>query len=104
MLNHRFQDKVALVTGSSRGVGYAIAKRLLQSGAKVVITARGVNRLEESRKKLSQWGEVIALQGDVRKWEDARHMVESCVDHFGQLDILVNNAGLSMRGLFNDLE
>ena len=103
MKKDRFQGKVALVTGGSRGVGFAIAKQLLKSGAKVAITARGTDRLEDSREKLSQWGEVIALQGDVGIWDDARRMIEVSVQHFGRLDILVNNAGLSMRGLFNDL-
>lgn len=104
MIKNYFQGKVAIVTGSSRGVGFAIAKKLLQSGVRVIISARSAERLEESRKKLSQWGEVIAIQGDVKKWEDARHLVETSIEHFGRLDILVNNAGISMRGLFNDLE
>lgn len=104
MMRDRFQNKVALVTGSSRGVGYAIAKQLLEQGAKVVITARSAERLEESRKKLNEWGEVYAIPGDVKKWEDAKHLIEACTTHFGRLDILVNNAGLSMRGLFNDLD
>ncbi len=99
-----FKDKVALVSGGSRGVGFATASRLLSRGAKVVITARGETRLEESRARLQgQGGEVVAVAGDVGDWKDAERMVRGAIDHFGRLDILVNNAGVSMRGNFAEL-
>ena len=99
-----FKDKVALVTGASRGVGYATARALATRGARVVITARGERRLEESRKKLAELGaDVESVSGDVADWDDAQRMVRAATDRFGQLDILVNNAGVSMRGPFQDL-
>jgi NAD(P)-dependent dehydrogenase (short-subunit alcohol dehydrogenase family) len=98
-----FKDKVALVTGASRGVGLAMARSLCADGAKVVITARGKERLEAERKKLAEIGEVVSVCGDVGKWPDAQKMVDAALNNFGHLDILVNNAGVSMRGSFSDL-
>jgi NAD(P)-dependent dehydrogenase (short-subunit alcohol dehydrogenase family) len=99
-----FKDKVALISGGSRGVGFALASRLVGEGAKVVITARGEERLASSRAKLQErGGEVEAVAGDIGNWKDAERMVKRAVDHFGGLDILVNNAGVSMRGDFAEL-
>jgi NAD(P)-dependent dehydrogenase (short-subunit alcohol dehydrogenase family) len=99
-----FKDKVVLISGSSRGVGFALAKSMVEDGAKVVITARTEKRLLDSKKKLEDiGGEVEAIVGDVGKWEDCQKMVNAAVDGFGGLDILVNNAGISMRGHFDEL-
>lgn len=99
-----FQDKVALISGSSRGVGFATASALVERGAKVVITARGERRLAESEGKLRDMGgDVVSVAGDVGTWEDARTMVQTAVERFGRLDVLVNNAGVSMRGNFSEL-
>jgi NAD(P)-dependent dehydrogenase (short-subunit alcohol dehydrogenase family) len=104
MKSDYFKDKVALVSGASRGVGFALAKQLVESGAKVVITARGEKRLLDSAAKLKDMGgSVAAVTGDVGKWEDAEKMVKAAIDNFGRLDILVNNAGVSMRGKFAEL-
>jgi len=99
-----FHGKVAIVTGASRGVGFATAQELVLRGAKVVITARGEKRLLDSKAKLEAiGGEVMAVAGDVGKWDDAKRMVETAIGKFGRLDILVNNAGVSMRGRFDEL-
>lgn len=99
-----FDGKTALITGGSRGVGYATAKQLVSEGAKVVITARTKKRLEESRQKLIDLGgDVVSVVGDVGDRNDAEKMVQTTIDHFGRLDILINNAGISMRGKFTDL-
>jgi len=99
-----FEGKVALITGASRGVGFATASELVRKGAKVVITARGERRLTDSKEKLEAiGGEVAAVAGDVGKWEDAKKMVETAVARFGRLDFLINNAGVSMRGRFDEI-
>jgi len=105
MERNYFQDKVALVSGSSRGVGFATARELVKRGARVVITARGEKRLFESEANLKEIGGVVkAVAGDVGKWEDAQRMVQGAIDSFGRLDILINNAGVSMRGNFSELK
>lgn len=86
--------KVAIVTGSSRGIGRAIAERLGRDGANVVVTYVG-NR-EKAEEVVSaikaQGSEAIALQVDMRKISDVRSLFQKTVDRFGKLDILVNNA------------
>jgi len=99
-----FRNKVVLITGGSRGVGLALARRLCKEGARVVITARGEKRLLQSHKELSDaGGQVASVTGDVGDWVDAERMVQTALDNFGKLDVLVNNAGVSMRGDFADL-
>jgi NAD(P)-dependent dehydrogenase (short-subunit alcohol dehydrogenase family) len=99
-----FKDKVALISGASRGVGFATARALVERGSKVVITARGEKRLVDSKAKLVEMGgSVVSVAGDVSRWEDAERMVQVTIDNFGRLDILVNNAGVSMRGKFAEL-
>ncbi len=99
-----FSNKVAVVSGSSRGVGFALARALVERGARVVINARGRRRLEQSKSELLRMGgDVEAVCGDVSVWEDAQRIVQTAIDRYGQLDILINNAGVSMRGRFDRL-
>jgi 3-oxoacyl-[acyl-carrier protein] reductase len=86
--------KVAIVTGSSRGIGRAIAERLGQDGAKVVVTYVGNrDKAEEVVAAIEARGsEAIALQADMRNLEDVRSLFQQTLDQFGRLDILVNNA------------
>jgi len=101
---NEFQDKVVLISGSSRGVGFALAKELVKRGAKVVINARGNKRLDQAKSALQKiGGEVVAVCGNIGVWEDSQKMVEKTIDHYGRLDILVNNAGISMRSYFDKL-
>lgn len=91
------QDKVAIVTGASRGIGQAIAKSLAEAGAKVVCNY--VGNKEEAEKTLAlvkaAGGEGILMQGDVSNPDDVECMVKETVDTFGRIDILVNNAGIT---------
>ncbi len=99
-----FEGKVALISGASRGVGFATARKLVERGARVVISARGAKRLLDSEAKMVEiGGSVVSVTGDVGKWKDAEGMVQAAIDSFGRLDILVNNAGVSMRGKFAEL-
>jgi 3-oxoacyl-[acyl-carrier protein] reductase len=86
--------KVAIVTGSSRGIGRAIAERLGHDGASVVVTYAGnQDKAMEVVSKIQAHGsEAIALQIDMRKLSDVRDLFQKTVAHFGKLDILVNNA------------
>jgi 3-oxoacyl-[acyl-carrier protein] reductase len=86
--------KVAIVTGSSRGIGRAIAERLGRDGANVVVTYVGNQdkAFEVVSAIKANGSEAIALQVDMRKIEDVRNLFQKTLDHFGKLDILVNNA------------
>ncbi len=90
-----FTDKVAVVTGGSRGIGRAIALRLAAGGARVVVNYRGneaaANEVVAQIK--AQGGEAIAVQADVSRVEEAEALIEAARKAFGRVDILVNNAG-----------
>ena len=86
-------NKVALVTGGSSGIGLAIVERFLKEGAKVVITGRSKKRCEDARSQFEPSAAVAVVAGDVSKWCDVQKMVETTLNRFGRIDILVNNAG-----------
>jgi NAD(P)-dependent dehydrogenase (short-subunit alcohol dehydrogenase family) len=96
----RLKDKAAIVTGSSSGLGEAIAIEFAAEGAKVVVNAdRNVAGGEQTVKKIkAAGGEAIFVQGSVAKSADCKRMVQQALTAFGRVDILVNNAGLEIRG------
>jgi NAD(P)-dependent dehydrogenase (short-subunit alcohol dehydrogenase family) len=91
---HRFEGRVALVTGGSSGIGNATAKAFLKEGAKVAITARDAARLRTAERNLSGFGDTLAIRGDVSQPRDARRMVRETERRLGPIDVLVNNAGI----------
>jgi NAD(P)-dependent dehydrogenase (short-subunit alcohol dehydrogenase family) len=91
----RFDGRVAIVTGASRGIGLGIARRIVAEGGRVTITARGADALEAAVEELG--GADVAL-GVPGKADDAEHRaraVEATVESFGRLDVLVNNTGIN---------
>jgi dihydroanticapsin dehydrogenase len=87
----KLSGKVALVTGGSRGIGFATAKILSENGATVIITAKNQDRLDEAVTKISNSSGIAA---DIRKSSDVKNVVNKTIEKFGRLDILVNNAGM----------
>jgi len=94
------QDKVAIVTGASRGIGKAIAERLSQMGAAVVICSRSLESVSAVAEELrSEGANILPLQVDVSNVEAVDSMVKTAIDQLGRVDILVNNAGIVRDGL-----
>ena len=91
--------KVALVTGSSRGIGYAIARRLGRDGYRVVIVATGpIEKNQEALAKLTSENiEWHYVQCNIADHDDRLRLVAETVEHFGRIDVLVNNAGVAPR-------
>jgi NAD(P)-dependent dehydrogenase (short-subunit alcohol dehydrogenase family) len=95
-----FRDRVALVTGGSRGLGLLIAREMALAGARLAIVARDPEELDLARRELTAVGgqRVLALPCDVREREEAAWAVEATIERFGRLDVLVNNAGVIQVG------
>ena len=89
------QDKIAIVTGASRGIGAAIAVELASQGAKLVVNHRDSAAQAEAvvARIVAAGGQALAIQADVSVFADAQRLVKETLDHFGRVDILVNNAG-----------
>lgn len=89
----RLEGKVALVTGGSRGIGAAIAKRMAASGAKVVVASRKMEGLEEVAREIEAGGgEALAIAAHVGKTEDVDALIAKALERFGRIDVAVNNA------------
>ena len=97
-------QKVALVTGASRGIGAEVAKQLAAAGAKVIVNYAGdkdtatqvVNDIKQ------QGGDAIAIQADVSNSEQVRALFDNAIAHYGRIDVLVNNAGVMINSLIKD--
>lgn len=92
----RLSERVAVVTGGSRGIGRAIAHRLAEAGARVILCARSTDAAEAAAGQIrAAGGEAVGLQADVTRDADVRMLVETALSRFGRIDILVNNAGIT---------
>ena len=93
------QDRVALVTGASRGIGKAVARALAHEGAKVALCARNVEAVRQAADEISPGdGRVLGFRADVTDQGDVRSLVQTIVARWGEIHILVNNAGINARG------
>jgi 3-oxoacyl-[acyl-carrier protein] reductase len=103
-MSKKLEGKIALVTGGSRGIGAAIAKRLAADGAHVAITyAKDASAASAVVKAIEQGGgKAVAIQADAANVEAVKAAVEKTVATFGQLDVLVNNAGTAIPKTFEE--
>ena len=92
------KDKAAIVTGGTKGIGYAIAEALVRNGADVLICGRNRTDIQTAAEKLLKLGRVEAVSCDIRNEDHVRAMLEHCSASFGGVDILVNNAGVGYFG------
>lgn len=93
---NRLEGKVAIIVGSTSGIGKSIAELYAKEGAKVVITGRRKERGDEIVQEIaSNWGEAFFVQADISKEEDARKIIKETLEQFGKLDVLYFNAGIA---------
>lgn len=99
------KDKVAIVTGGSRGIGAAIALELAKNGAKVVINYNTRKELADRIvAEINEFGgDAYAIQADVSESNESAYLVQETINHYGKLDILVNNAGITRDSTFKKL-
>jgi len=99
----KLKDKVAIITGSARGIGKAIALRFAREGAVVVVNDVDFERAKEVVHQIkSQEGQALAVRADVSNQKEVEKMINSVYSKFGRIDILVNNAGIIKRGTIED--
>lgn len=106
MDSKKLSGKVALVTGSSRGIGRAIAERLSRDGAAVAVNyISNADGAEETAADIKAGsGDAIALQADISKLEDLHRLFDQTIEHYGRLDILINNAGIRISKNVADID
>lgn len=98
------EDKVAIVTGASSGIGYATALALSKAGVKVAIGARRTDRLAELESKIRETGQCFSQKLDVAKRQECDSFVSKVLEKWGSVDILVNNAGLMPLSFVKNLK
>lgn len=100
-MNIDLTGKVALITGSGRGIGKAIAFKLASLGASIVINdIAGSTAADETTDELIKMGvDAVCFKGDVRNFEEVENIIKKTLDKFGKIDILINNAGITKDGL-----
>jgi len=94
MSHEKIENKVALITGGSEGIGFGIAKTFAEAGAKVVITGRDMNKLEAAKEKLGS--QVLMMSADITQVKLCADTLNTVLKKFRKLDILVNNAGVGI--------
>jgi len=104
MIDYGLKGRVALVTGGSRGIGRAIASKLLEAGCAVAILSRHQESLDVGRRALEPLGQVLAVQADVTVRREVGRAVRTVEDQLGRVDVLVNNAGISSKHALMDID
>jgi len=101
------KGKVIVVTGASSGIGEATARQFAKEGAKVVLAARRLDRLESLAQEINAMGtgaETLVVQADLSKLEDIQSLINQTLNKFGSIDVLVNNAGFGRLDWLENLD
>ena len=101
----KFKNKVALITGGTKGIGRGVAEALLELGMNVAITSRTLTAAEKAAKELNKSGKgkALGVKADVRSMESQVQAVDTVIAEFGQLDVLIANAGLGHFASIEDM-
>src|ERR1700722_10366270 len=102
-MTEAIKDKVVVITGASSGLGEAAARQLAREGAKLVLGARRLDRLQALAKELSL-GDDAVVQTDVSKYDEVKRLVDHAVKAHGRIDVMINNAGLMPQSLLESLK
>ena len=102
----RLDDRVAIITGGSKGLGKAMASALAGAGANVVVMSRHLNEAQVTADEIknSTGRKILALEVDVSQQPQVERMVNQTLEEFGRIDILINNAGINIRGSIEELK
>jgi uncharacterized protein len=101
------KNKVVIVTGASSGIGEATARKFGREGAKLILAARRVDRLETLAQEIGAMNtgaETLVVPADLSKLEDIRSLIQQTLDKFGRLDVLINNAGFGRLDWLENLD
>lgn len=97
------KNKVALITGGTKGIGYGVAEKLIAQGVRVAITGRTKSTVNEAAKALGDDSQVLGIESNVRSMEDEQNAVQAVLDKWGQLDIMIANAGVGHFASIDDM-
>ncbi len=101
---NKLEGKVAYITGGSKGIGYGIAKTLLEHGMKVAITSRTMDAAKKAANKLTELSNaVLPLESDVTSMTSEQEAIKKTIEHFGQIDVVIANAGVGHFVSIEDL-
>jgi 3-oxoacyl-[acyl-carrier protein] reductase len=103
-MENRNNNKVILITGGSKGIGYGVAEALLNAGHRVAITSRSQEAADEAVSKLSALGEIIGIAADVKDLNSQKDAVAQVIEKFGQLDVLIANAGVGHFAAIDEMD
>jgi short-subunit dehydrogenase len=99
------KDKVVFITGASAGIGLATARSLAAAGAKVALAARSTDKLTQLAEELQRDGQAaLVVPTDMRNQAEVAQLVETTVQHYGQIDVLINNAGQAVAGTVAEVD
>lgn len=96
-------NKVAVITGGSKGIGYAVAESLLKEGYQVAITSRTIDSANKAAAKLVEFGDVLAIEADVKDYQSQQDAINLVLKKWGQIDLLIANAGVGNFASIEDL-
>jgi NAD(P)-dependent dehydrogenase (short-subunit alcohol dehydrogenase family) len=102
--SYSFRDKAVFLTGGARGLGFLMAERLAEEGARLMLVSRNGDQLREAAQKLREKGaQVTSGVCDVRNQQEITEAIETCVEVYGRIDVLINNAGIIQVGPFENM-